>query len=93
MSLKLKPKRSSLRAKIHTKLAPRFVGPFEILVGVGSIAYQLVLPPHIKIHDVFHISLLKKYIVSRSHVIDRNVIQVELEGEVSIELVRIIDQR
>lgn len=67
MSLKLKPKRSSLRAKIHTKLAPRFVGPFENLSRVKPVAYQQALPPHIIIHDV---SLLKKYVSNKTHVID-----------------------
>ena len=85
--LRVKPKRISLRAKTHTKIAPRFVGPFKIIARVGPIAYQL------GIHDVFHVSLLKKYIFDKTRVIDQDVLQVELEGEVLIEPVRIIDLR
>ena len=72
--LKVKQKRNSLRAKTHTKLAPRFVGPFEILARVGPVEYKLDLPPHIRIHDVFHVSLLKKNVSDKTHFIDWNVL-------------------
>ena len=68
------------------------MGPFEILVGVGSIAYQLVLPPHIKIHDVFHVLVLKRYVYGKNHIIVWNLLQVEAEGDVLIELVHIIER-
>ena len=55
MFLRVKPRKSSLRAGTYTKLAPRYVGTFEILAKVGPIAYQLALPPHITNHDVFHV--------------------------------------
>jgi hypothetical protein len=62
------------------KLAPRFCGPFEILDKVGPVAYKLALPPTVKEQNVFHVSLLKKYIHDVSHIIDWFVIQVEPEG-------------
>ena len=56
-----------------------YCGPFEILGRVGPVAYQLAFPPNLRIHNVFHISILKKYVDDVTHVIDWNVIQVELE--------------
>nr|GEW83418.1 putative reverse transcriptase domain-containing protein [Tanacetum cinerariifolium] len=43
------------------KLAPRFVGPFEIIERIGPVAYRLDLPKELNgVHDTFHISNLKK---------------------------------
>ena len=68
--LKVKAKRSSLSLGRCRKLAIRFCGPFEILAKRGSVAYELALPAHIKVHNVFHSSLLKKYVYDTKHVID-----------------------
>jgi hypothetical protein len=47
--------------KIRGKLAPRFIGPFNILEKRGEVAFQLELSPQLSdVHDVFHVSLLKK---------------------------------
>jgi hypothetical protein len=47
--------------KIREKLAPRYIGPFKILEQRGEVAYQLELPPQLSdVHDVFHVSQLKK---------------------------------
>ena len=91
--IKVKTKKSSLRLENYSKLAPRYCGPFEILAKVGPVAYQLALPPNIKVHNVFHISILKRYVHDVSHVIDWNVIQVEPEGEFQVGPERILDSR
>ena len=48
----------------------KYCGPFKILARIGLIPYQLALPTHIKVHDVFHVSLLNKYVYDPKHVID-----------------------
>ena len=78
--IKVNPNKSTLRLGKYKKLAPRYSGPFEILAKVVLVAYQLALPPNIKVHNVFHVSILKRYVNNVSHVIYWNVIQVEPEG-------------
>ena len=60
--LKVMPKRGVVRFGKRGKLLPRFVGPFEILERVGTVAYRLALPSSMSgVHEVFHVSILRKY--------------------------------
>jgi hypothetical protein len=55
--------RGTRRFHIKGKLAPRYVGPIQIIDRKGEVAYQLDLPSQLSdVHDVFHISQLKKYL-------------------------------
>jgi hypothetical protein len=59
--LKVSPMRGLRRFKVWGKLAPRFIGAFKVLEKRGEVAYQLELPPQLYgMHDVFHVSHLKK---------------------------------
>jgi hypothetical protein len=59
--LKLSPISGLRRLKVQGKLASRFIGPFKILEKRCEVAYQLELPSELSdVHDVFHVSLLKK---------------------------------
>ena len=59
--LNVSPIRGTRRFQIRGKLAPRYIGPFKIVMRVGAVAYHLELPEEITdIHNVFHVSHLKK---------------------------------
>ncbi|GJW87246.1 hypothetical protein Tco_0162586 [Tanacetum coccineum] len=61
LELKVSPWKGVVRFGKKGKLAPRFVGPFEILERIGSVAYRLRLPEELSgVHDTFHVSNLKK---------------------------------
>ena len=63
MFLKVSPMKSVMRFGRKGKLSPRFVGPFEILERVGTLAYKVALPPILsKIHNVFRFDLEEIYL-------------------------------
>ncbi|KAL4016735.1 hypothetical protein IC575_024392 [Cucumis melo] len=75
--LKVAPMKGVLRFAKKGKLSPRFVGPFEILERIGPVAYRLALPPSFAaVHDVFHISMLRKYVADPTHVVDFEPLQI-----------------
>ena len=75
------PKRGVVRFGKREKLLPRFIGPFEILERIGTVAYQLGLSPSMTgVHEVFHISMLRKYIPDPAHVVDWGQIEVDTDG-------------
>ncbi|KAL0546144.1 hypothetical protein IC582_016050 [Cucumis melo] len=76
--LKVAPMKGVLRFARRGKLSPRFVGPFEILERIGPVAYRLALPPSLStVHDVFHVSMLRKYVPDPSHVVDYEPLEID----------------
>ena len=57
----LSTKNLQLNSPGARKLLPRYIGPFEVLQRVGEVAYKLALPEHMRVHNVFHVSLLARY--------------------------------
>ena len=92
--LMVMPKRGMVRFGKRGKLSPRFIGPFEILERVGTVAYRLALPPSMSgVHEVFHVSMLRKYTLDPTHVVDWGQIEVDTNGTFEEGPVRIVDSR
>ena len=69
--LKVSPTKGVRRFGIKGKLSPRYVGPFEILERIGVVAYRLALPPSLdKVHNVFHVSMLRKCLSDPDQVVE-----------------------
>ena len=59
------------------KLSPRFIGLYEVIEKVGPVAYRLALPPDLEnIHNVFHVSMLRRYRSDPSHVVSSETIEL-----------------
>ena len=92
--LKVMPKRGVVMFGKLGKLSPRFIGPFEILERVGTVAYQLALPPNMSgVHEVFHVSMLWKYTPDPAHGVDWGEIEVDIDGTFEEGPVCIMDNR
>ena len=78
--MKVRPKKGVVRFGKRGKLSPRFNGPFEILERIGTVAYRLALPPSMSdVHEVFHVSMLRKYTPDPAHVVDWGQIEVDTD--------------
>ena len=94
MLLKVSPWKGVMRFGKKGKLSPRFIGPFEILRRIGPLAYEHALPPNLQqVHNVFHVSMLRKYHADARHVIEYE--QVDLQPDLTYieQPVRIMDQK
>ena len=92
--LKVMPKRGVVRFSKRGKLSSRFIEPFEILERVGTIAYQLALPPSMSgVHEVFHVSILRRYTPDPAHVMDWGEIEIDEDETFEEGPVFIMDSR
>ena len=91
--LKISPMTGVKRFGKKGKLSPRFIGPFEILDKVGAVAYRLALPPALAdSHNVFHISMLRKYVSDSSHVLKYDTIALQKDLSYEERPVSILDR-
>ena len=82
------------RFGVKGKLAPRYIGPFRIIQQCGPVAYRLELPERLSaIHNVFHVSQLKKCLREDQPAIDVEEVVLEPDATVSEYPVRVLDQK
>ncbi|KAL5565244.1 hypothetical protein UlMin_028408 [Ulmus minor] len=92
--LKVAPMKGVMRFGKKGKLSPRYIGPFEILERIGKVAYKLALPPELAaVHNVFHVSMLRKYVSDPSHVLASEPIEVREDLTYQEQPVQILDRK
>ncbi|GKE55040.1 hypothetical protein Tco_1490196 [Tanacetum coccineum] len=90
--LKVSPWKGVVRFGKKRKLAPRFVGPFEIIVKIGPVAYRLDLPKELNgVHDTFHVSNLKKCLADPTLQVPLDEIRVDTKLNFVKEPVEILE--
>jgi hypothetical protein len=91
--LKVSPMKGLKRFGVKGKLAPRNIGPFPILKKCGNVAYKLDLPPSFTgVHDIFHVSQLKKCLKAPVDVVLPEVAPLEADLSYPEHPTKILDQ-
>ncbi|XP_057511924.1 uncharacterized protein LOC130794016 [Actinidia eriantha] len=92
--LRVSPWKGVMRFGKKEKLSPRYIGLYEIIRRIGSTAYQVVLPPELaQLHNVFHVSMLKKYIPDPSHILTGQSIDLKEDLSYVEEPIQILDRK
>ena len=91
--MKVSPTKGVIRFGVKGKLNPRYIGPYEILEKIGPLAYRLALPSSLSgVHDVFHISQLRKCALDLDAVIDTNQPEVWPNLTIAERPLKIVDE-
>ena len=92
--LRVSPWKGILRFGRCGKLSPRYISPYEIVDKVGEVVYRLRLSSELaNIHDVFHVSMLCKYIADLSHILKEQPIQLKENLTYEEHPVEVLDRR
>ncbi|MCO5575082.1 hypothetical protein L7F22_028879 [Adiantum nelumboides] len=91
--LQVNLKQSHLALGKFKKLSPRYCGPYEIVKVISDQAYKLQLPPNLKVHNVFHVSLLKPYVPNADQLLDAEEIVVLAQRVLKLQLDYILEIR
>ncbi|KAK1431950.1 hypothetical protein QVD17_08769 [Tagetes erecta] len=92
--LKVSPWKGVIRFRKRGKLSPRFIGPFQIIARLGSVAYRLELPPELSgIHNTFHVSHLRKCLADEASHVPLNDIVIDNRLNYVEEPVAILDRK
>ena len=91
--LKVAPWKHVIRFGMKGKLAPRYIEPYKIIERIGTVAYRILLPPHLdRIHNVFHVSMLRKANLDPTRILPQISMEVREDLTMEVELVRIMDR-
>jgi hypothetical protein len=91
---KVSPMKGVKRFRVKGKLSPRYIGPFLILEKCGNVAYKLELPPSlVGVHDIFHVSQLKKCLKAPVDVVLPEVAPLETNLTYPKHLINILNQK
>ncbi|XP_038887083.1 uncharacterized protein LOC120077259 [Benincasa hispida] len=93
--------KGGLRFGRKWKLSPRFIELFDVLERIGHIAYRLALPPSLSaVHNVFHVLMVRKYVIDVSHIVDfepsqssENLIYEEKPIQILAREVKVLNNR
>ena len=92
--MRISPWKGVLQFGKKGKLSPFYMGPYEIVERIGEVAYRLRLPPELAIiHDVFHVSMLRKYIADPSHVLRDQPVELNEDLTYEERPVQIVDRK
>ncbi|XP_038887067.1 uncharacterized protein LOC120077241 [Benincasa hispida] len=76
------------------ELRPRYIEPYEIVERVGSTAYRLQLSMEVaRIHDIFHVSMLRKYMPDPIHILATRPVQLKKDLSYEEEAIKILDRK
>jgi hypothetical protein len=92
--LKVSPMKGVKRFRVTGKLSPRYIGPFQILEKCGKVAYKLELSPSLAgVHDIFHVSQLKKCLKTPVDVVLPEVALLDTDLTYPERPIKILDQK
>jgi hypothetical protein len=90
--LRVSPMKGVKRFGVKEKLAPRYIGPFPILEKCGTVDYKLdLLPSLARVHDIFHVSQLKKYLKAPVDVMLPEVTPLETDLSYPEHPIKVLD--
>ncbi|XP_058202950.1 uncharacterized protein LOC131317411 [Rhododendron vialii] len=89
----IRPKKGVIRFEKKGKLSPRYIGPFDIVEKIRKVAYHLALPPQLdRVHNMFHVSMLRKYLALSTHVLNWEDITIKEDATYEEEPIEIQDR-
>ncbi|XP_075500134.1 uncharacterized protein LOC142538721 [Primulina tabacum] len=92
--VKVAPMKSVMRFVKKGKHSPKFIGAFEILERIRTLAYRAKFPPNLAgVHNVFHVSMLQNYMSNPSHVLNYEPLQLTLNLSFEEKPTRILDRQ